>query len=423
MRVLQINTTYYNGGSTGRITFDLKKVMEASGVESYAAFGFGYDVPDNEKDTVYRIENGVQLFTSKVWTKLVGHHGFDNVCETQKLIRWIDEVNPDIIHLHNIHNHYVNIGILLSYIAEHKIPCVLTMHDCWTFTGHCSHFDYIGCEKWLTGCHHCPILTEYPKTFAPIDPSPWNYRHKKQLFAPLNITFVSPSRWLHDLQQRSFLKDKPCVVINNGVDLSVFHPVESDIRKQYGIGDRKMIFAVAAGLSQRKGGEYLLQLPQMLAEDEVLVLVGMNKGQERLLPQTSKVIGIHRTKLADELVGLYSAADVFINPTLEDNFPTTNLEALACGTPVVTFRTGGSGEAVLERETVQEEGGISYTSVGAVVPQKDLEAMLTAVRKILANGKEHYTKSCVEKAHRDFNKDTQYAQYISLYRQLCKHPS
>lgn len=405
MRIIQINTRYYNGGSTGRIVYDLKQVMEAHGIESYSAFGFGYELKEDEKDTVYRIESDRELFISKLWTKAMGHHGFNNKRETQRLLKWIDGVKPDIIHMHNIHNHYVNVRMLLEYIAERNIPCVLTMHDCWTFTGHCAYFDYSGCDKWKTGCNHCQSLRDYPKTFAPIDPSPWNYHKKKELFASLKITFVSPSQWLCDLQQQSFLKKYPCVVINNGVDTSVFHPVESNVRDWYDIGDRKMILAVAAGLVVRKGREYLLKLPTMLNDNEVLVLVGLEKRQMKLLPKTSKVIGIQRTKTADELVGLYSAADVFINPTLEDNFPTTNIEALACGTPVVTFRTGGSWECVDD-------------NTGMVVEQGDITGLLTAIRKICGKGKESYKTECVMRAQEKYNKKIQYYKYIELYNTI-----
>ena len=407
MKVLQINTRYYNGGSTGRITFDLKKVMEANGIESYVAFGFGDNPKDDEKENVYRIESDRALFISKLWTKATGHHGFNNKRETKRLLAWIDEIKPDIIHMHNIHNHYVNIRMLLRYIADKNIPCVLTMHDCWTFTGHCAYFDFSGCAKWKTGCNHCPSLRDYPKTFAPIDPSPWNYKMKKKLFAPLNITFVSPSQWLCNLQQQSFLKDKPCVVINNGVDMSVFHPIKSNVREEYGIGNRKMILAVAGGLATRKGKDYLLKLPSLLNDDEVLVLVGLKNGQETLLPTTNKVIGIQRTKTPDELVGLYSEADVFINPTLEDNFPTTNIEALACGTPVVTFKTGGSWECVDD-------------TTGRVAEKGDIDDLLDKIRDVLSKGKMHFKEACVRKAQNMYNKDIQYRKYIELYSKILQ---
>lgn len=407
MRVLQINT-FYLYGSTGRIMYDLKKVMETNGIQSYAAFGHGYNPTAEEQDTVYRIVSDCGLLISKFWTKTTGHHGFNNKSETKRLLKWIDEVKPDIIHMHNIHNHYLNIRILLEYIAEKHIPCVLTMHDCWTFTGHCAYFDYSGCNKWKTGCEHCPSLRDYPKTFAPIDPSSWNYKMKKKLFAPLNITFVSPSQWLCDLQRLSFLKDKPCVVINNGVDTEVFRPIKSNVREEYGIGNRKMILAVAGGLAPRKGREYLLKLPTLLHDDEVLVLVGLQKGQDALLPNTPKVIGINRTKTSDELVGLYSEADIFINPTLEDNFPTTNIEALACGTPIVAFSSGGSTEVIT-------------SSTGIAVEPRDMDGLLSAIREVLAKGKSHYTNACRKKAVTDYNKDVQYGNYIELYNKIITH--
>lgn len=407
MKVLQINT-FYGFGSTGRIMRELKEIAEDNGIKSYAAFGYGYIPKDDEKETVYRIESDRELLVSKLWTKATGHHGFNNKRETRRFLAWIDEVKPDIIHMHNIHNHFVNVRMLLEYIAKKNIPCVLTMHDCWTFTGHCAYFDYSGCDKWKTGCNHCPSLRDYPKTFAPIDPSSWNYDMKRKLFAPLNITFVSPSQWLCNLQQQSFLNDKPCVVINNGVDLSAFRPIKSNVRKEYGIDNRKMLLAVAGGLSPRKGREFLLKLPTLLRDDEVLVLVGLQRGQESLLPQTDKVIGIQRTKTSDELAGLYSEADVFVNPTLEDNFPTTNIESLACGTPVVTFRTGGSVE-VITPET------------GLIAEKGDMNSLLTATRIVLATGKARYTNACRKKAEKDYNKDVQYGKYIGLYKAIIGH--
>jgi glycosyltransferase involved in cell wall biosynthesis len=408
VKILQINTRYYNGGSTGRIAYDLKCVMESQGIESYMAYGFGYDPKTEERDTVFRVESDAELFMSKICTKIQGRHGFNNKAETHRLLAWMDCIKPDLIHMHNIHNHYVNIELLLGYIAEHHIPCVLTMHDCWTFTGHCAYFDYSACDKWRTGCHDCPNLRTYPRTFALRDPSEWNYAHKKALFAPLDITFVSPSQWLCNLQQQSFLQDKPCVVINNGVDMDIFKPMDSDVRQRYGIGDRKFILAVAAGLSVRKGREYLLKLPLQLKEDEVLVIVGLQKKQQRLLPTNGRVIGVERTETADELVSLYAAADVFINPTLEDNFPTTNIEALACGTPVISFRTGGSGECVTP-------------GTGVVVEKGDMEALLKAIRDVLTVDRSQTRMNCRSFANQYYNKTTQYSKYISLYKEILNH--
>lgn len=407
MRILQINTWSYNGGSTGKIALDLKQQMENQGIESYMAYGFGYNTNSDDDNTFYRITSDTELFISKIWTKIIGHHGFDNKNETLRLIKWIDKIRPDLIHMHNIHGHYVNIQLLLSFIVNKNIPCVLTMHDCWTFTGHCAYFDYSECEKWITGCCNCPNLRNYPKTFSFVDPSSWNYRHKMALFAPLNITFVTPSQWLCNLQQKSFLKHHPCKLIYNGVDTRLFSPINSNVRTVLGIGSRKMILAVAANLEYRKGRDYLLELPKYLKEDEVLVVVGVQKGQKQLFLNNSKVIALYRTKDMDELIRLYSAADVFINPTLEDNFPTTNIEALACGTPVITFDTGGSGES-LDAHT------------GIKVKKGDITELLSGIRYILERGKASYKEACLKRVKERFNKDIQYSKYIDLYKQILK---
>lgn len=419
MKVLQINTVYKTGGSTGRIVYDLKNIMERSGIESYVAFGYGYTPDASEQATLFRIDTDKDLFISKVQTKLTGHHGFNNIHETRRLLKWIDKVNPDIIHLHNIHNHYVNIKLLLTYIEKRHIPCVLTMHDCWTFTGHCAYFDYSGCEKWKTGCRKCPSLHDYPRTFSPIDPSAWNYRHKRELFRQLNVTLVTPSQWLANLVSESFLNDKQCMMINNGVDTDVFRPCGNSVKQKLGIDGKRMILAMASGFTKRKGIDYLLKLPEMLTDNEVLVLVGVKPEQKHLLPK-EKCIGIECTNNVNELAEYYSIADVFVNTTLEDNFPTTNIEALACGTPVVTFNTGGSVESVFDGETQIIEENITFTGVGAVVPQKDLFALLKAVRTVCGQGKKLYQSECRNKAMSRYEKETQYKKYIMLYKNLSE---
>lgn len=416
MKVIQINTVYKTGGSTGRIVYDLKGVMESCGIESYVAFGYGYKPDMSERTRIFRIDTERELFISKVQTKLIGHHGFNNIHETIRLLKWIDKINPDIIHLHNIHNHYVNIELLLTYIKKNHIPCVLTMHDCWTFTGHCAYFDYSGCNKWQTECKKCPNLKDYPVTYALIDPSRWNFMHKRKLFADLDVTLVTPSKWLAGLVKLSYLKEKHCTVINNGVDLEIFKTRENDIKMKLGIQRKTMILAMASGFTKRKGIDYLLKIPGMLTDNEVLVLVGVKPEQKHLLPK-EKCIGIERTNNVNELAEYYSAADVFINTTLEDNFPTTNIEALACGTPVVTFNTGGSIESVSDGENHIEYGKITMTNVGAIVPQRNIDLLLTAVRKICSSGKK-FQASCRAKAESQYEKTYQYTKYVKLYQNI-----
>ena len=403
MKVLQINTVYQNGGSTGRIVYDLRQISEQNDIDSYVAYGdFTGNVMDRK---VLQMQGNFRrkwnILKCRIWPR----HGFYNVHETKKLIKWMDEVKPDIIHLHNIHNHYVNVKMLFDYIKQHDIPVVWTLHDCWSFTGWCAYFDFAECERWKTQCHDCPCKHDYPFTWF-FDLSRSNYRLKRDTFCGVrNLTLVTPSEWLAKLTRESYLKEYPVEVINNGVDLNVFHPVENNnLLDKYGLRGKKIILAMAMALSKRKGVNYLLRLPSVLGDDECLVMVGVPPQLQSGLPQ-EHCIGIPRTSNTEELAALYSAASVFINPTLEDNFPTTNIEALACGTPVITFRTGGSVESVDE-------------NTGLVVDKCDFDALLKAIHTITETGKDKYSKCCVEKAHMLYNKGKQYNEYVELYRRL-----
>ena len=405
MKVLQINTVYENGGSTGRIVADLVDEQRSSSIEPFVAYGYGRAVSPDEASYVYRITSDLELFVSKVRTKLFGRHGFDNKSETRKLLKWIDEVNPDIIHLHNIHNHYVNIELLLNYIADKNIPTVLTMHDCWTFTGWCAYFDYPRCDKWIEGCHDCRCLNKYPRTWFR-DMSRKNYQDKKRLFDKIDMTIVTPSQWLADLVARSFLKKNRVEVINNGTDLTKFYPQTSDIRQKLGIETSKhVMLGMAFNFESRKGINYLFRLNELDRKDWQLVLVGVPAAMMKRVP--AGIIAIAQTSDVDYLRRLYSMADVFVNPTFEDNFPTTNIEALACGTPVVTFRTGGSIEAV-DDET------------GVVVEQGNFGGLVDAIDSLLAKDRSLLKTACRRRAEFLYDKHKQFGKYITLYKNILK---
>lgn len=416
MKVLQINQTYRHGGSTGRIAYDLQQTQQLEGIEGFVAYGYS-DGEDPNAQSLCLQERVIRRKINILRTRLFDHHGFYNETETGRLIQWMDELKPDIIHLHNIHNHYVHVGRLFDYIKKHDIPVVWTLHDCWPFTGHCAYFNYANCDKWKTMCHDCPSIHEYPPTWF-FDRTTRNYNDKKNAFSGVkNLTLVTPSKWLAELTRESFLSDYPVVPINNGIDIDVFRPTNDNVKERLGISGKKMLLAMATTFDRRKGTQYLKQLPERLSDDEVLVLVGLAKEQ---LGQFNmpRCIGIGRTNSVEELAAYYSAADVFINPTLEDNFPTTNIEALACGTPVVTFNTGGSVESVLDGERIVSENEIIYSSVGAVVPKDDMQAMLTAVRILMAKGKAFFSGACRKKAEEHYDKNKQYMKYIELYNEV-----
>lgn len=403
MKVLQINTRYINGGSTGRIVADLVDIQQQNGIEPYVAFGFGINIPESQKSFVYRITSNANLFISKVLTKLRGRHGFDNYFETKKLLRWIDIINPDIIHLHNIHNHYINCELLLKYIAQRNISTILTMHDCWTFTGWCAYFDYPKCDKWMIECNNCNCLNKYPRTWI-FDRSKKNFHQKKSLFAPINLTIVTPSQWLADLVGKSFLKNKKCYVIHNGVDINNFYPEPSNIKSELGISEeKKIILGMAFNFEERKGIKYFFRLNEKHKEDWQVILVGVSKSQKQLLPKG--IIALEKTDSISKLRQLYSIADVFVNPTLEDNFPTTNIESLACGTPVVTFATGGSPESVTQ-------------TTGIVVNQNDELGLESAIKKIFLCDRQKLQLLCRERAVTYFDKKKQFLQYVDLYKSI-----
>lgn len=402
MKILQLNTVYKNGGSTGRIVFDLQQIQGRHGIESHVAYGYKTS-QDSSQNTIC-LQGTLRRKWNILKTRLFACHGFYNITETKRLIKYMDEVKPDIVHLHNIHNHYVNVEMLFDYIKKHDIPIVWTLHDCWPFTGWCAYFDYAQCDKWKSGCHHCPSKHAYPYTWF-FDKSKSNYHRKKKVFGGVkNMTLVTPSQWLADLTRESFLKDYPVKVINNGTDTEVFQPMDTDLKERLGIAGKKMILAIAAKLSKRKGADYLLQIPDKLNDNEVLVMLGLTNEQVKSLPK-EKCIGITYTNSIQELVEYYSAADVYINPTLEDNFPTTNIESLACGTPIVTFNTGGSIEVIDE-------------NTGFVVEQGDVAAMLNAVRIVLQQGKNIIKKNCRSKAVNLYEKEKQYMKYVELYKRI-----
>lgn len=415
MRVLQINSTYKNGGSTGRIAFDLKQTMESRGIESFVAYGID-TCPVPENNTIL-LQSKSDLKISQLQSRLFARHGFYNVRATRRLLNYINEVKPDVIHLHNLHGYYIHCGMLFEYLKKHSIPVVWTLHDCWAFTGWCAYFDYSGCDRWKTLCKHCPNKDDYPKAWF-TSRARSNYKLKKCTFTGVeNLTLVTPSRWLADLTRESYLREYPVEVINNGVDISVFKPSTNHVKAVLGIEGKKLLLAVAGGLEKRKGREYLLKIPELLSDDEVLVILGIRKDQIDLLPK-SKCIGIPYTNSVEDLALIYSAADVFINTTLEDNFPTTNIEALACGTPVITFNTGGSVEPVLDQESVEDNNDIKKTSVGGVVPKGDCNYLLTLAREYMRKNRADLSNVCVNKADSFYNKEKQYQQYISLYKNI-----
>lgn len=379
-------------GSTGRITESIGALAMERGWDCYIAHGSRYagstkmhSIPVVTKAGEYRHALKSMLFDA---------HGLGSVCETKRLLRKIEQIKPDIIHLHCIHGYYLNYKILFEYLNSTNIPVVWTFHDCWAFTGHCAHFYNAGCLKWKDGCGNCPLLNAYPR--ALMDNSKRNYKLKKKLFEKNhNLHIVSVSEWLSSLVRESFLKETDNMVINNGIDINTFSPSQSSGEKPYVLG-------VASSWNQSKGLFDFYKIREKLSEEEYdIMIVGLTKEQIQDLPRGIK--GVSRTESVSALAELYSGAFAFVNPTYADSFPTVNMEALACGTPVITYRTGGSPEIIDE-------------STGIVVEQGDIDALVKAI--IHLKDEPIASEACRLRAVSCYDQKERFMDYIRLYEKI-----
>ena len=320
------------------------------------------------------------------------------IFSTKRLIKKLNVFRPDLIHLHVLHGGFINYPLLFKYIKSNRIRVVWTFHDCWAFTGHCPYYDMVKCKKWTTGCYDCPSYKDYPRFF--FDRSKKEYKLKKQSFTGVDdLTIVTPSKWLAEQVKQSFLKEYPVQVINNGIDLSIFKPIESDFRQKNSISKEKyVVLGVSFVWGKRKGLDVFIELAKRLPDNYQIVLVGTDKQADKLLPKT--ILSIHRTQNQMELAEIYSAADLFVNPTREENYPTVNMESIACGTPVLTFKTGGSPECIDE-------------TCGSAVDCDDIDTLIKEIIRICLE-KPYSLHGCVTKAQ-SFDSNMKYRDYLSLF--------
>ena len=394
-KILQINVTA-NWGSTGKIAEQIGLCAQSHGWKSYIAFG---RMANPSKNELVKIGNAFDVYEHYTEARLLDNEGLASRRATKRLLRRVNEIKPDIVHLHNIHDHYLNYPMLFRYLAEKKIPVVWTQHDQWATTGHCC-YNLVGCERWKEECHDCPISEWYS-----IDRSRRNFRLKKQLMEDIpSLTIVPVSEWLGENVRQSHLKNRPIQVIHNGIDINTFSPQPTNAHDRYGIDkQKKIILGVAALWDARKGLNDFCELAKRLyAGKYAIVIVGQRTEDIKHTENGCQMVFVDRTQNALELAQLYSSAAVFVNPTYQDNYPTTNLEAIACGTPVITYRTGGSPEAVDE-------------NTGAVVEQGDIDGLVSAIER-LANG--DYKDACRKKAEREFDNSKCFNPYIKLYNKL-----
>lgn len=387
-RLLQLNVTA-NWGSTGKIAEGIGLSAMKRGWESYISYG---RYMNSSKSNLIKVGSKIDVYGHYARSRFLDREGLGSKKPTRRLIEQIDIIKPDIIHLHNIHDHWLNYPLLFDYFASINIPIIWTFHDCWAFTGGCTHFEDVGCFAWRNEkCSmRCPLLHKEAKL---------NYEQRTNSFSSVanRLHVVAVSEWLSKYISESLFQSIGATIniINNGIDVNgAFKPSKEKI---------KMILGVSNVWTEDKGLNDFKRIRNLLPDDVVIQLVGLSQSQIKSLPKGIK--GISRTSNIEQLADMYSEASVLVNPTYNDSFPTVNLEALACGTPVVTYRTGGSPEAV-------------DANTGIVVEKGDVKGLTNAILKIINNPNCYTIDSCRSRAVEYFNKDIQFNKYIDLYEQI-----
>lgn len=391
-KVVQINATC-GTGSTGKICVAVSKLLSEQNVENYIYYSIGKSSYLLGRKYMSDKEIKVQALLSRVF----GNYGFQAKRATKRLIKELEKISPDIIHLHNIHSHNIHLGLLFTYFKTRKIKIYWTFHDCWAFTGYCPHYDMTGCDKWKNeGCHNCPQKNRFSWF---VDRSKHLFEKKKKAFQGLDLTVITPSQWLANQVKQSFFNQYEIKVIYNGVALEILKPTESDFRQNHNVGEKFLVLGVAFGWGKQKGLDVFIELSKMLDSDKFqIVLVGTDEKIDSKLPQN--VISIHRTTNQIQLAKIYTAADLFVNPTREEVFGLVNTEANACGTPVLMYKTGGAPEAISDKS-------------GAVVECDDIEALYREILRIYET--RPFTKEdCIENAEK-FRDRIKYEEYVDLY--------
>lgn len=397
-KLLQISIEV-NSGSVGRIADQIGQTVMAHGWESFITFSRN-NLPS--QSSVIKIGNRWDMYWHGLMTRIFDTHCFWSKRASRQLIERIKAINPDVILLHHIHGYFLNMNILFEYLSECNKPIVWVFHDCWAFTGHCAYFDFVGCEKWKTACFACPQKKKYPGSWL-LDNSKNNYKVKQTIFTSVNnMVIVAVSQWLEGVVKQSFFKEKKIKFIPNSIDIDVFSPqnASESLRDKYKIKNKTILLGVASTWDARKGLSDFIGLQKIIDEDIQIVLVGLSRKQIRKLPKG--IIGIERTESVQQLAQLYSLADVFINPSVEETFGLTTVEAMACGTPVVVYNATASPELVTPE-------------TGFIVDSGDVEEIWRKVKVIRDLGKGYFSQKCRDWAVQNYNKKEVINNYYLLF--------
>lgn len=392
MVIVQINLSCL-WGSTGKICDSISKLLSERGIDNYIFYTYG----NNPEKCIHYIKysNFAYIKFQALKSRIFGNYGFNSVYATKRLIKSLKKIKPDVVHIHNIHSHDCHIEMLFNYLKENKIKVFYTFHDCWAFTGYCPHFSMAKCDNWKNGCGECILRKNYSWFF---DKSAENFTRKSEALLGLDMTIVTPSQWLAELVKQSFLGEYPVKVINNGIDLSVFRPTYGSFGQKHILENKKVVLGVSYAWNANKGLDVFIELAKRLDDEYCIIMVGTDDLIDKQLPK--KIISIHRTHNQQELAEIYTCADVFVNTTREENYPTVNMESIACGTPVLTFRTGGSPEIIDD-------------SCGSVVECDNVDDLEKEIIRICTE-KPFSKEQCLKKAQ-EFNKNVRFKEYVNLY--------
>lgn len=400
-KVLQVNSTA-NSASTGRIAEQIGQLAIDAGWDSYIAYGRSCNASQSK---LIRIGGEKDSYMHGLCTLLLDNHGLSSARATRAFVEKIKDLSPDIIHLHNIHGYYINYELLFAYLSTLNIPVVWTLHDCWAYTGHCSYYSDIDCQKWQSQCMNCPKKHNYPQSLI-FDRSFRNFQKKRSCFNSLgNLTLVPVSHWLEMEANKSFLKNNNIRCILNGVDVDQFHPTGRELatREEYGLKGKMVLLGVATAWGPRKGWQDYIQLSRILPDDYQIVMVGVTEKQSKELPDN--ILAIERTENIEKLADLYSAVDVVLNLSDEESFGLTTAEGFACGTPSIVYNCTASPELITPE-------------TGIVIEKGDIDSLVDAIHVMTSNGKQCYSGECRKRAVEFYDKNRNYQQYISLYNEL-----
>ena len=398
MKIVEINSVPY--GSTGTIANGIAKVANNYGNDTYFCFSWTKYRKKITKENEMMIGGFFSKLIHIILARFTGLECMFSFFSTQRFIKKLKQINPDVIHIHNLHCWYINVPLLFKYLKKSRVKVVWTLHDCWSITGHCPHFEIEQCFKWKKQCKKCKRYKEYPNCI--FDNSKMMYKIKKKNFTSLDsATIITPSNWLANYIKQSYLNKYNVCVINNGIDLNIFKKVQSDFKKIHKIENKFMLLGVAYEWNYKKGIDIIIRLAKDLSDDYAIVLVGTDDKVDKDLPKN--IISIHRTNCKEDLVKIYSAADLFINPTREDTFPTVNIESLACGTPVITFKTGGSPEMLNNK-------------CGVVIEKNNYYSFKNNIENIKSNNPFNQN-NCIKQSKK-YDMNDKFKEYVDLFNNL-----